>query len=322
MTSWAAANPVPRPPIRQGYYQAAPLGTFQPDDGLAATVVTAYYEMKSKYDPEKYRDWIRRFLRTLTCPIVFFTDAAGLPFLESCPKASSQVRFVVLPRSEWKANDPGRFPTGTWEKQWGLDPEKAIHSPDLYKVWYEKKEFVLRAAELNPFGSSKFVWTDAGILRDPAFEEILKLRYPVASRIPNDRMMLLNHTPFTKSDDVEIEVNGVKIRGGGKDKPRLGGGVLAGTAAIWRKWSELYDEVVRRLLRAGLFIGKDQTIFITITMENKGFISLVDGKKIAPGPWQQFLLYLGVKDSVLAILKSPRADRETWSYVRFIEQGI
>jgi hypothetical protein len=276
--------------------------------------------MKSKYDPERYRNWIRRYLATLTAPIVFFTDAETLPFLESCPRTNPHVEFVVVPRSEWRANDPSLFPPGTWERQHTIDAEKGIHSPDLYRVWYEKKEFVLRAIERNPFGSTKFVWTDAGIMREPAFEQLLHDRYPVSARIPTDRMMLLNHTPFTKSDDVDIVIQGVAIRGGGRDRPRMGGGVLAGTADVWRRWGQLYDDVVRRFLAAGLFIGKDQTIFSTIVLENKDFVSLVDGKNISPCPWMYFLLYLGVPDRVWGILRSARADKEKWDYARFLRE--
>jgi hypothetical protein len=277
--------------------------------------------MKSKYPSAKYREWVATFLATLTCPIVFFTDAETLPFLEACPRASSSVEFIVLPRAEWNANDPVQFPAGFWEAQLALDPERAIHSAELYKVWYEKKELVLRAIARNPFGSTKFVWTDAGIMRNAAFAALLGPHYPVAARIPSDRMMLLNYWPFTRSDEQVHVVRGVSIKGGGIDKPRIGGGVLAATATVWQRWSELYDEVVARYRQAGLFIGKDQTIFMTLVLEHKEFHSLLDLKKIAPEPWFYLLLYLGVSDRVWKILRSPRADREKWTYERFVQES-
>jgi hypothetical protein len=297
-----------------------PEGTFDPADTRPVTVVTAYYEMKSKYSSAKYREWVARFLATLTCPIVFFTDTATLPFLDACPRVSSSVEFVVLPRADWKANDPAHFPAGFWEGQWAMDPEQGIHSAELYKVWYEKKEFVLRAIARNPFGSTKFVWTDAGIMRSPALAALLATRYPVAARIPSDRMMLLNVGPFTRSDDVERVVNGVTMKGG-IDKMRIGGGVLAATATVWQRWSELYDDAVGRYRQARLFIGKDQTMFATLVLERKEFHSLLDLKKIAPEPWFYLLLYLGVSDRVCTILRSPRADREKWTYERFVQES-
>lgn len=323
MSSWAggAAGSARAPAPRLGYYQALPEGRFDPTDTSPATVVTAYYEMKSKYSSSKYREWIQTFLATLRGPIVFFTDAETLPFLESCPRASGSVEFVVLPREAWKANDPAHFPAGFWESQWALDPEKGIHSAELYKIWYEKKELVLRAIERNPFGSTKFVWVDAGILRNPAFAAIVAPRFPVAARIPSDRMMLLNYWPFTRSDEVEKEVRGVVIKGGGIDKPRIGGGVLAASATVWQRWSQLYDDAVARYRQAGLFIGKDQTLFMTLVLEYKNFHSLLDLKKIAPEPWFYLLLYLSASDRVWEILRSPRADREKWTYERFLRES-
>ncbi len=323
MTSWIRVAPRSGlPPPRLGYFQSLPEGTFAPPATTEppATVVTAYYEMKSKHTPTKYREWISRFLRTLTCPIVFFTDAETLPFLESCPRVSRQVEFIVLPRSQWKANDLSRFPARTWEAQHMIDPERAIHSVELYKVWYEKKEFVLRAMERNPFSSTKFVWTDAGIMRNAEFEELLRGRYPYPSRIPTDRMMILNYAPFTLSDEADYMINRVSIKGGGKDKPRLMGNIFAATAAVWRSWSALYDQTVQRYLKAGLFFGKDQTVCMTMTLENKGAVSLLDLKKIAPEPWFYMLLYLSVPDRVWDILRSDQADKEKWTYKRFIEE--
>lgn len=322
MSSWLSArSPIQRPPQRTGFYQALPEGIFGSEEGETATVVSAYYKMKSKHDPEKYRNWIRRFFRTLTGPIVFFTDADTLPFLEACEKASSSIHFVVFPRSEWKANDQTLFPEGTWEHQWEIDPEKNIHSVELYKVWFEKKEFVLRAIALNPFGSKKFVWTDAGILREAEMESILKGRYPVSSRIPNDRIMIMNIMPFTKNDEIEYKINGVTLKGG-KDKRRIGGGVLAGTAAVWKRFSQLYDEALQRYLKAGLFIGKDQTLFATIILENKSLISLLDYRGIAPESWFYLLLYLGVTERVWKILRSSRAEKEKWDYQRFAKESL
>lgn len=322
MSSWSGGGGGgPRPPPRLGYYQPLPEGKFDSADNLPATVVTAYYEMKSKFPPSQYREWIQRFLATLTCPIVFFTDADTLPFLESCPRASSSVEFIVLPRAEWKANDSCHFPAGFWEAQLALDPERAIHSAELYKVWYEKKEFVLRAIARNPFGSTKFVWTDAGIMRNPSFAALMGPRYPVAGRIPSDRMMLLNYWPFTRSDEQLHIVRGVSIKGGGIDKPRLMGNILAGSVPSWKRWSELYDEAVSRYRQAGLFIGKDQTIFMTLVLEHKDFHSLLDLKKIAPEPWFYLLMYLSVSERVWKILRSPRADRDKWAYERFVQES-
>ena len=46
-----------------------------------------------------------------------------------------------------------------------MDPEKSIHSPNLYKIGNEKSNWLKRASVLNPFHSNFFAWVDIGYFR-------------------------------------------------------------------------------------------------------------------------------------------------------------
>ncbi len=310
MTSWTSyTKPKRLQTYREGYYQDLPQGIYT-EKSQPATVVSAYYEMKSKYPASDYRGWIRTFLEEFPCYLVFFTEEHLLPFLQEARKAhADRTRFIVLPRTEWRATTA--FPSDFWEKQAALDPERAIHSPDLYKVWYEKKEFVRRAIELNPFGHTDFVWTDAGTFRNPGLVAAISKRYPVASRTPTDRILLFNNTPFQPSDDRVHEFpKGVRIQFP-NDKPRIHGAFLAGPATAWLWWCEAYDETVSRFRAANLFVGKDQTLMASLVLENKGKVALWDMRRIAPDPWWFLFLYLGCSDATYTLLRSEKARQGT-----------
>ncbi len=290
---------------REGYYQDLPQGTYT-EKSQPATVVSAYYEMKSKYPATEYRTWIRNFLENFPCHLVFFTEEALAPFIQECrAKHPDKTRIIVLPRFEWKATTA--FPPTFWEQQAALDPERAIHSPDLYKVWYEKKEFVRRAIELNPFGHTDFVWTDAGVFRDSNLVAAVAERYPVASRIPTDRLLLLNYMPFTPGDERTHEFPGGTKIVFPRDKPRIGGGCIAAPVALWKWWIDAYDETLTRFRKAGLFVGKDQTIMASLALENRGKVSLLDLRKAAPDMWLYLLLYLGCSPQWHLFLRSEKA---------------
>jgi hypothetical protein len=47
-----------------------------------------------------------------------------------------------------------------------IDPERMIHSPNLYALWNLKSYIMQTIAEQNPFSSSFFIYTDAGAWRD------------------------------------------------------------------------------------------------------------------------------------------------------------
>jgi hypothetical protein len=310
MSSWGA-GPAPPPP-RLGYYQKLPAGTFK-GTKEPSTVVSAYYDMKSKYDPQRYRVWIRLFLESTECYMVFFTEAALAPFIEDCRKGKEdKTRVVILPREEWAANT--RFPPGFWEKQHAIDVEKNIHSPELYKVWYEKKEFVKRAIALNPFGHSTYVWTDAGIIRNPEIRDLVAKNFPVTERIPTDRMLLFNWWPYVLSDEKDVVFPGdIRIKQP-YAKPRIMAGTLAGSIGAWAKWDSLYDECMGRFIAAGLFVGKEQNIMGVVAIESKDAVSLLDLRKISPEPWFYLLLYLGVSEPLYKLFRSETANKIKETY--------
>lgn len=187
--------------------------------------------------------------------------------------------------------------------------EKNIHAPELYKVWYEKAEFVRKAIELNPFGHSIFLWTDAGILRSEGLATLVP-EFPVVSRIPVDRILVLNIIPFTKRDNLLIEVDGQTFVGGGEDKPRIGGGVVAASAALWATYIEKYHSLIERFSKTSLFWGKEQTIMKTMYLENKNLFSFIQVHPAAPEPWFYSLLYLGASEKLFTYLNSLKDTRK------------
>lgn len=311
MSSWgASANARPR--IRLGYHQVRPAGPFV-DKPLPATMVSAYYEMPSKYPKEQYRTWIRLLLESVPCHLVFFCEEELVPFIEDCRKAYPELTTIVpLSRDQWTANT--RFSEAFWQAQKGLDPEANIHkSTDLYKVWYEKKEFVRRAIELNPYGHTDFVWTDAGCCRMEGVARLIK-HFPVASRIPTDKIMLLNIGEFTERDEIRQTIQGVQLQGGPMTKQRIGGTLIAGSKEAWARYSEQYDTVLQKYLDAGLFIGKDQTIMATLVLEHRDTVSLVEPKPIFSEQWFYLLLYLGCSEKLFKILNDKEKVRQRRSF--------
>jgi len=316
MTSWAAAQ-APRTQIRLGYRQILPEGNFISKE-KPATVVSAYYEMSSKYKKQDYLKWIRQFLEKIPCYLVFFTEEHLVPFIKECRRNfEDKTVIITLSRDNWEANK--RYQQSIWDNLSTKDPEKDIvTSSELYKVWYEKSEFVLRAIELNPFGHSDFVWTDAGIFRDPRLVK-LAMGFPRAGRIPTNRIMLLNVWAFVRNDDVIREVNGEFFPGGGEDRPRIGGGIIAASKELWLEFSRLYKSTIERYRKADIFWGKDQTIFKTLVLENKTKFSLIELKPTAPEMWFYSVLYLGCSEKIFEILRSEKTNQRKRSYDELLQ---
>ena len=311
MSSWISQGPSRR--IILGYRQAYPEGKFI-EKTKPATVVSAYYQMPSKHSIEQYKIWIRSFLESISCYLVFFTDNTSKEFIEDCRKDyKDKTHIVILDRNSWKAQT---FGEEFWQKQFEKCEEKTIHkSPELLKVWYEKKEFVKRAIELNPFNHEDFVWTDAGFLaRRPEVINLIK-DYPNANRIPTNRILMLNYWPFTLRDNIELH----GIIGGGSGKPRIQGAIIAAHKDIWYKYDTAYDLMIQKYIKADLYIGMDQSIMASIVLNHKELVSLLELKPISPEPWFYLGLWLGVNERLYKLFNSDKTNQLKKSYKQLLD---
>jgi hypothetical protein len=169
-----------------------------------------------------------------------------------------------------------------WISSWFQDPEQSIHTPELYAIWFEKKEFVRRVIERNPFQSETFVWCDAGICRTPSWVQELR-GFPQEDRIPRGKMLVLQIQEFAPED-----------RPGGFTGDRIGGGILASDVAGWSAWYKAYDVMCMQMALDGHFIGKDQTIMGSCILADPGLaVAVRPDRRLTPvQQWFSLLFYL------------------------------
>jgi glycosyltransferase involved in cell wall biosynthesis len=238
-------------------------------DAPPSTVVSAFYKMPSKFDENQYMNWARMFLSIPSYLILFTEEEHAKIFEEIRRPFADRTRIIILPRSEWTANL--KWGDEIWKEQLAKDPENKIHSPDLYKIWYEKKEFVLKAIDINPFNHDTYVWADIGLVRSEEVRGWMP-NFARADRIPRDKMLLLQIDPF-KDDDLVRQEDG--LYGTFINKNRIGGGIQAATISIWRNWAARYDTMMKRYISAGRFIGKDQSIMASMIIDEPGQVLLL-----------------------------------------------
>lgn len=250
---------------------------------MEATVVSAFYVMNSKFPPAQYMNWIQTFLYNIPCHLVFFTDEDLIPMLESMRHPfMDRTKFIALPREQWTAYT--KYGKTFWENQRVIDHESQIHSADLYAIWYEKKEFVLRAAELNPFNHSRFIWCDAGAFRYPEWLPQLQTfgGKGIETVIPQEKHVLLQVEPFTDEDEEEFTLNRI---GAFDHVNRIGGGIQGATADTWKKWSRLYDEKLQERHTKGMFVGKDQTIMASLVLQYPSLVKMIPANRSIRDHW-------------------------------------
>jgi len=251
------------------------------------TVVTAYYPIRSKFEMNQYVQWIMKLWPLIPCCLVFYTDPGLVPVFEGLFSSRKNTVVIGVPLDSLRAFN--KLSYMTWVETGRLDTEQN-HSPELYALWYEKKEFVLRTITTNPFSSDKFVWCDAGMGRYPEWISSIQ-RFPMRSLIPSEQMVVLQIDPL-KRDECGIDEWGIPGRFDGSST--FGGGILASGAEGWKRWSKAYDAMLIRYHLAGRFIGKDQNIIASMIVENPNLVAVVK-RPSALGPiecWFYLLLFL------------------------------
>jgi len=255
---------------------------------MPPTVVSAYYPIPSKFKIDVYIKWMVQFWPKTQCPLVFFTEPSIVPQIEELLKGRGKTLVVGVPFRELAAFT--KLSPMVWGHTQGLDPEREKHSPELYAVWYEKKEFVLRAIEMNPFGSDRFVWCDAGIGRNPEWLDKMQA-FPAREIVPCGKMLVLQIAPFKDGDEIP-DAHG--IRGNFGERVTVGGGILASDVAGWKSWSKAYDAMLMRYYLAERFIGKDQTIMASMILENPELAMVIKTPEVLNSiqKWFYLLLFL------------------------------
>src|SRR5581483_1256541 len=128
------------------------------------TVVTAYYEIPSKFTPEYYWSWISNFLCNIPCNLIVFTSSN---LVSRIAKLRSKFQNTVIASKEFNQLYHSMY-IDTYEEHKKKDYQ-IRHTPELYIIWAEKVKFIMEAINLNPFKSDIFIWCDIGIFRETQF---------------------------------------------------------------------------------------------------------------------------------------------------------
>lgn len=263
------------------------------------TVVTAYYQISSKYSDNTYKRWISDFLR-LPCQKLIFTDAESVEQLKKMASLSKRTQFIVQNKSEWEVLED--VPLEVWEAQVKLDRETANvnHTAWLYALWSQKPYFVKRATDLNPFATTWFCWTDIGCIRRPhlvdecfLFPSVDRLSEKLQNRSNNIIFMQLqpiggnDRTLDSSTGLPKLVVNEHTLSGARacQNTVRIQGGFFAGTIPACQSWLEHYRTVLLRFKDTGTFLGKDQNVIFATNVLHPECMTLVPARD-----WFQFLL--------------------------------
>ena len=241
---------------------------------MNTTLVTCYYEFKSKHSNENYRKWIKYLLNEINCNIIIFTSEDLVSFIKN-EINHDNIHFIIKPLNQLTIFLKYK---NIWEKQYSMDPSKKCgRSTGCYVLWNSKFQFLKEAIDINPFKSDKFIWNDIGSMRTNSYTKLLK-SYPNYNKISNDKLDIILLNSYKNTNQTffyeEVHISGA-IFGGHKD-------VILNLHKKYYKMFEFYIE-------NNQFIGCDQQVLSSLLLKNQKLFNLIIPNNKLIDPW--FWLY-------------------------------
>lgn len=243
MTSWISRS-LPKKKVAPEPVSLLPmnLGTFKPKM-KEVTLVSALYDIPDTHPFKQRKQWLKQICQDTSGQLIVFTDPQFANEIAAFRKdQEARTRIVALPMNQWVSRT--KFNPTVWNQQVSQDPELRLNRTlEQFHFGFEKKEFMVKAVEMNPFQSDDFVWFDPSIVETDTLVNSFN-----SSKIPIDTILVLNPEPFTADDLASSYFKG---------KNRVSNLVLAASGQQWKEYAKLYDVVMNLKLRVSSFIGDD-----------------------------------------------------------------
>jgi len=235
------------------------------------TIVTAFFKLeKNKYN-SNYIQWISNLLQNLNKNVVIYTCPEYQDIIKDFRKdfphktkiiLISFKDFYVYKYLDYFKNDLER------------DHEKNIHNIYLYMIWNEKLNFIKKTIELNPFNSNYYCWCDIGYLRNPAYISLYMKDFPNIQKLTEDKIYMLNiDYNFNHQDFLNPFNNNYRYVSN-----IIGGGFIIGKKELILNMADIYyNQILPYYINNNLFIGKDQTLYVSLYLSNPNLIKLIKG---------------------------------------------
>lgn len=236
------------------------------------TIVTAYHQIRSKYNSDTYDGWMLNML-SLQDAMIIFTEAKMVDQIQ-------QLRSHALNRTVIVRLEIDELPIGSlyqksfWQDQLDRDPEKRHHrSYELFWIWLSKSWCVSQAINMNIFESDLFMWSDIGSFRNQRYN--FKTLIQHREQVPTKEMMQMAHHKPNPPNETLFQDKYSK-----KANFYHGGSHAVAFKDTWMKFHELFLEVIDKFLERNMLIVDDQLVLQSVCLSNPEMCAYVPTKVV------------------------------------------
>jgi hypothetical protein len=129
---------------------------------MSITFSSCFYIIKSKFEPEKYIEWMNNFISIVNnFYLVIYTDETSLKFINS--RENPNIKIIIKPIEIFYSYKYKDFWIENHNKNVFLNDKSCW---ELNMLWSEKINFVKETIEKNYFDTEYYGWCDVGYFRN------------------------------------------------------------------------------------------------------------------------------------------------------------
>ena len=260
------------------------------------TFVSCWYELKSKFDVDKYKKWMKNFLSNVNnFNLVIFTNKESYYLFKDLLKDNKNIKVIFKEFQEFKCsqydwiknhkkndllNGNGRFST-----DWKLN-----------MLWNEKINFVKHVIEENLFDTPWYGWCDIGYFRN---NNCIVKNWPNNDKIEELNIDKIYYAKVSNNinDLVKIVLDKNKNGLPTKEIPPLqvsfAGGFFLTHKTKYNWWHDIYYEKLTKYFNNNYLVKDDQIIILDCIINNLSHFQIIQEPNRFKDPWfvfQSFLL--------------------------------
>ena len=241
---------------------------------MELTIVTSYFQIKSKHSFGAYEGWMNNMLRIQT-PMVIFTDSVSRVVVErQIGLVDRPANLTHIVETEIVCLESFQQFGRQFEQHYEMEPWKhQYNNPMIYVLYAEKSVFVRQAIAANLWNSRMFFWVDIGCFRyQRELKRYLERPWPSVQRVQS----LLADTPSkvlitaVTSGWFSPAAFKAATTGLGPDftgKYTVCGAIFGGFAPAMLDWHYKYWKTLQEYFREGRFAGMDQNLMATLCLK-------------------------------------------------------
>lgn len=214
------------------------------------TVVSGYWNVKGKFNFEKYKSWMSNTI-IINCPYVFFGNYESISIVKEIRKdlPTHYINIEIEDFYTYKFKDTVCC----------MEPH--VPSTEVNLIWNEKVNLVEKAKDIDPFNSDFFMWVDAGVC-------VYRETPPSSTPFPNQDKILtlpLDKFIFSTSNNPEFEKH--KVHDNNYYHYIAGGSFILHKNFV-NSFAKLYRKYIDKYLSQYNWLNTEQKILTHIYNDN------------------------------------------------------